>query len=156
MTTVKQLFRFHNELGYNVCQLTFSLPKENSLGYQYVYTSFRYRTLLDSAPMDLSKKTHISIWMRCIGCSSNVRILPRLYPYARDYPSLPISSIVVGPDWTNFKISFSQEAMENVDYLTIVIQHGSLAASKGVLEMALITASDGTPQSQMPVSPCIV
>ena len=42
-TSVSDSFRFDYELGYNVYALAFSIPANPALGYQYAYTTIRYR-----------------------------------------------------------------------------------------------------------------
>lgn len=143
VTTVSDSFRYDYTLGYNIYALTFDIKRNDNLGYQYAYTTIRYRTLTRGSPVDLSSKSHLSCWLRCVGCSQPTTNVQVKLMHAR-------AQATVGPitaQWANYKIPFTAEQMVSVDHVAYILSD----AASGSLELALISGSDEVIHTEMPV-----
>ena len=152
MTTVGDSFRFDYSLGYNIYALAFDIPVNANLGYQYAYTTIRYRTQMERTAADLSLngKTHLSTWMRCVGCSNNVIVKVKISVSGlsgRWQRSLRTAG-VVGPEWTNYKLFFEDHHMAAVESFDFIIEE----SANGVLELTHISGSTAEPYALGPPS----
>ena len=144
LTTARDNFRYDSNLGYNVYQLTFNIAINSQLGWQYVYSQIRYRTLMVDTSVNLSSKTHVSMWMRCVACTSSVSIEVKLLSPS-DVWGTQVDVGPVGASWTNFKAPFPTSELSAVDRISFTIK--DIAA--GMLELALITGTNSAIVSTM-------
>jgi len=141
-TTISDSFRYDSDLGYNVYAMAFHVPANTVLGWQYAYSTLRYQTLLASTPVDLSSKSYLSVWMRCVSCSAGLNVRIKIWPSAVQNTVGPVTA-----NWVNYQTAFATSYMSNVNGVTFTIQD----VNSGTLEVALIGASDGVVRTEMPV-----
>lgn len=151
VTTVSDSFRYDYTLGYNIYALAFDIKRNNNLGYQYAYTTIRYRTRMERTSVDLSQKgkTHLSAWMRCVGCSHDVIVSVKIFctADADQWHSSIAPAGTVGAEWRNYKVFFDEKNMANVESFDFIIEE----EADGVLELTHVSGSTGTPYTEMPV-----
>ena len=95
----------------------------------------RFRSQMSGTAVDMSSKTHLSFWMRCVACTTDTNIQIKLSPARIKSTFGPIT-----PEWVNYKIAFDsmsgvigedRAAWSNVDHIAFSIAD----ASAGVLEV---------------------